>query len=130
MAMQIAQQTDTLQVKEQLIEEKTNELNKGYVAFGTFKELAANGVVTKDGGFLGIGKHVSLQNNLDEAYFTQLDIRDTKTIPLFTNKATIISEHPDSSYTFIEEDGVIAYLEIENPDEFWKISKYAVIELK
>ena len=130
MAMQIAQQTDTLQVKEQLIEDKTNELNKGYVAFGTFKELAANGVVTKDGGFLGIGKHVSLQNNLDEAYFTQLDIRDTKTIPLFTNKATIISEHPDSSYTFIEEDGVIAYLEIENPDEFWKISKYAVIELK
>ena len=130
MAMQIAQQTDTLQIKEQLIEDKTNELNKGYVAFGTFKELAANGVVTKDGGFLGIGKHVSLQNNLDEAYFTQLDIRDTKTIPLFTNKATIISEHPDSSYTFIEEDGVIAYLEIENPDEFWKISKYAVIELK
>jgi len=130
MTMQIAQQSDTLLVKEQLIEDKTNELNKGYVAFGTFKELAANGVVTKDGGFLGLGKHVSLQNNLDDAYFTQLDIRDTKTIPLFTNKATIISEHPDSSYTFIEEDGVIAYLEIENPEEFWKISKYAVIELK
>jgi len=130
MTMQIAQQSDTLLVKEQLIEDKTNELNKGYVAFGTFKELAANGVVTKDGGFLGLGKHVSLQNNLDDAYFTQLDIRDTKTIPLFTNKATIISEHPYSSYTFIEEDGVIAYLEIENPEEFWKISKYAVIELK
>ncbi|WP_340113362.1 FeoB-associated Cys-rich membrane protein [Maribellus mangrovi] len=130
MAIMIAQREDTLQVKEQQIMDKTMELNRGFIAYGTYKELAEHGVLKKDGGFLGLGKQVSLQNNLDESYFTQLDIRDTKTIPLFSNKATIISEHPDSSYNFIEEDGMIAYLEIENPEEFWKISKYAVIEVK
>lgn len=130
MAIMIAQREDTLQVKEQQIMDKTMELNRGFIAYGTYKELAEHGVLKKDGGFLGLGKQVSLQNNLDESYFTQLDIRDTKTIPLFSNKATIISEHPDSSYNFIEENGMIAYLEIENPEEFWKISKYAVIEVK
>ncbi|WP_167610065.1 hypothetical protein [Maribellus sediminis] len=130
MSTLMAQQADTLVVKERVIQEKTDELNKGFVAFGTYKELADNGVVKKDGGFLGLGKHVSLKNNMDQSYFTQLDIRDTKTIPLFTKQVKIISEHPDSSYNFIEENGMIAYLEIENPDEFWKISKYAVIEIK
>ena len=130
MKVEMDKKADTLKLKQQVIEEKTYQLNKGYVAFGTYKELAENGVLTKDGGFLGIGKHVSLQENFDNQYFTELNIQDTKTIPLFTSKAKIISEHPDSSYRFIEEDGVIAYLEIDNPEEFWKISKYAVIEIK
>ena len=130
MKVEMDKKADTLKLKQQVIEEKTYQLNKGYVAFGTYKELAENGVLTKDGGFLGIGKHVSLQENFDNQYFTELNIQDTKTIPLFTSKAKIISEHPDSSYRFIEEDGIIAYLEIDNPEEFWKISKYAVIEIK
>ncbi|WP_297088658.1 hypothetical protein [uncultured Draconibacterium sp.] len=130
MQVEISKQVDTLKIKQQLIEEKTYQLNKGFVAYGTYKELEENGVLTKNGGFLGLGKHISLKKNLDQDYFTELNIRDTKSIPLFSNKATIISEHPDSSYTFIEQDGVIAYLNIDNPDEFWKISKYAVIEIK
>jgi hypothetical protein len=42
----------------------------------------------------------------------------------------VISEHPVSSYSLVEENGQIAYLQIDNPEEFWKISKYAVIEVK
>ncbi len=130
MEVEMNKKADTLQLKEEVIEQKTDELNKGYIAYGTYKELEKNGVLTKDGGFLGLGKHTSLEENFDDNSFTQLDIREVKSIPLFTNKAKIVSEHPDSSYTFIEENGVIAYLEIENPEEFWKISKYAVIEVK
>ena len=130
MSFEIAKKTDTLAQKQELIEEKTYQLNKGFVAYGTYKELEENGVLKKDGGFLGLGKHKSLQENFDQQYFTELNIQDTKSIPLFSHKAKVISEHPDSSYSFIEEDGVIAYLEIEDPEEFWKISKYAVIEIK
>lgn len=130
MEVKIAETKDSLMQKQLLIDQKTYELNKGFIAYGTFEELEENGVVKKDGGFLGLGKQVSLQRNLQQDYFTELNIQDTKTIPLFSNKATVISEHPDSSYSFIEQDGVIAYLNIDNPDEFWKISKYAVIEIK
>jgi len=130
MSFEITKKADTLAQKQELIEEKTYQLNKGFVAYGTYKELEENGVLKKDGGFLGLGKHKSLQDNFDQQYFTELNIQDTKSIPLFSHKAKVISEHPDSSYSFIEEDGVIAYLEIEDPEEFWKISKYAVIEIK
>nr|WP_319270732.1 hypothetical protein [uncultured Draconibacterium sp.] len=130
MQVEIAETKDSLMQKQLVIDKKTYELNKGFIAYGTYKELEENGVLTKDGGFLGLGKQVKLKSNLDQDYFTELNIRDTKSIPLFSNKATVVSEHPDSSYSFVEQDGVIAYLNIDNPDEFWKISKYAVIEIK
>lgn len=127
---ELNKKADTLQLKQQVIDEKVSELNKAHIAYGTYKELKDKGVLTKDGGFLGIGKHTAIQENFDDDYFTELNIQDTKTIPLFSHKAKVISEHPDSSYSFVEEDGMIAYLQIDNPEEFWKISKYAVIEVK
>ena len=130
MKVQIAQKADTLIQKQEVIDQRTNELNKAYVAYGTYKELKDKGLLTKDGGFLWLGRHTSLQENFDDNNFTELDIRDTKNIPIFSEKVKMISEHPDSSYSFVEEDGQIAYLHIDNPDEFWKISKYAVIEVK
>lgn len=127
---ELSKKTDTLQLKQQVIDMKTEELNKAYIAYGTYKELKDKGLLTKDGGFLWMGRHTSIQENFEDDYFTELNIKDTKTIPLFSHKAKVISEHPDSSYSFVEEDGMIAYLQIDNPEEFWKISKYAVIEVK
>lgn len=114
-----------------LIRQQIAELNKGFYAYGTYKELEENGVVSKDGGFLGVfGKNKVLQNDLNEAYFTQLDIVENRTIQLNCKKVNLISEHPASSYTLVEEDGLITKLEIEIPEDFWKITNYAVIEVK
>lgn len=126
----ISQKEDSLEQTTQVLTQKENELNKAYFATGTFKELKENGVVTRDGGFLFLGRNEKLQDNLNENYFTELDKRDTDVFPIFSKKAEIISEHPDSSYSYIYDDKQIAYLKIENPDEFWKITKYAVIEVK
>lgn len=95
------------------------------------EELKENGVVTREGGILGIlGKTKALNKNLNDNYFTKLNIRSTQTIPLYTKKAEIITEHSDSSYRFVYQDDLIAYLEIEDPNEFWKLTKYAVIDVK
>jgi DNA repair exonuclease SbcCD ATPase subunit len=126
----IQQKTDSLELKAQIITEKIDELNKAYFASGTFKELKENGVVEKNGGFLFLGKNETVQDDLNENYFTQLDKRSTDVFPLFTKKAEVISEHPDSSYSYIYEDDKIAYLKIEDPEEFWKITKYAVVQVK
>jgi peptidoglycan hydrolase CwlO-like protein len=122
--------TDTINYKEQQIVDKTNALNTAHLALGTYKELKEEGVLSREGGVLGLGASKAIQENFDNKYFTSVDIRTTKTIPLHAKKVKVISEHPDSSYQLVEEDGQIAYLQIDNPDEFWKISKYAVIELK
>lgn len=131
MEFEIAKQTDTIASKLNLIEQKTTELNTGHIAYGTFKELKEKGLLTREGGFLGLlGQSKTLQENFDEEYFTELNIRETKTIPLHSKKAHIVTEHPNNSYTLVEEDGLVSYLQIEDPEEFWKISKYAVIEVK
>ncbi len=122
--------SDTINFKQIQITDKTNELNTAHLAVGTFKELKEEGLLAKEGGILGLGANKAIQENFDNKHFTTLDIRTTKTIPLNTKKVKVISEHPVSSYSLIEENGQIAYLQIDNPAEFWKISKYAVIELK
>lgn len=122
---------EILAQKDELIHQQVNEINKCFFASGTYKELFDNGVVSKEGGFLGfIGKNKILQNNMNEEYFTQLDIVENRSITLNAKKANLISEHPTSSYKLVEEDGLITKLEIEYPEEFWRITNYAVIEVK
>jgi chromosome segregation ATPase len=116
--------------KDEIISQQSMELNKGYFTFGTIKELTDHGVISKHGGFLGIGRNTTLLNNFNEDYFTKINKSERNSIELNAKKANLISEHPSNSYKLIEEDGLITKLEIETPEDFWKISQYAVIEIK
>jgi tRNA splicing endonuclease len=122
---------DSLQVvqvkSKEMIQEQENEINKAYFVYGTYKDLKEKGVIVKEGGLI---KKKSFQENVDNKNFTQININEVKTIPIHAKKVALITEHPQNSYSLVEENGEIAYLEIENPKEFWKISKYAVVELK
>lgn len=126
----MAQQTDTINFKQKVIVDKTDKLNTAHVKVGTFKELKAEGILDREGGVLGLGSSKAIQENFDPSHFTTLDIRQTKTIPVNAKKASLISEHPNNSYSLVEENGQIAYLEIKDPQEFWRISKYAVIQVR
>jgi len=126
----IAQQKDTISYKQKVIVDKTDKLNTAHVILGTYKKLKESGIINREGGVLGVGSNKAIQENFDPKHFTELDIRKTKTIVVNAKKAVVISEHPQSSYKMIEENGQIAYLQIENPEEFWRISKYAVIQVK
>lgn len=121
---------EIIKQKEEIINFQTTKMNSGYWAYGTTKELIENGVVSKEGGFLGIGKNITLNNNINEEYFTKIDITKDSTISLNVKSVNLISEHPANSYKLVEEDGLITKLEIENPEDFWRISHYAVIEVK
>lgn len=130
MDQDLKKQADTITYKQSQIVDKTNKLNTAHVALGTFKELKAEGILDREGGILGIGSNKAIQENFDPKHFKELDIRQTKTIAVNAKKAVVISEHPNNSYKLVEENGQIAYLEIKDPQEFWRISKYAVIQVK
>jgi tetrahydromethanopterin S-methyltransferase subunit F len=110
------------------IERQTGELNKAYFTMGSGKELKEKGLLTKEGGFLGIGKRENIQ--FDNQLFKEIDILETTTIPLNADKVKLKTRHPEGSYKLIEDEqnDKVAYLEITNPNEFWRISKYAVVE--
>jgi len=117
--------------KDDKISKQTAELQKGYVTYGTYKALKARGLVSKTGGFLGIGRKEQLHQDFSDSLFKQVDITEVKSIPVNSKGAKLITDHPTSSYEMIrDKDNKIASIEIKNPEEFWKISKYAVVEIK
>jgi hypothetical protein len=121
-------QEKVIQEKTQVIEEKTVAMNMAWYAFGTAKELVTNGVVEKEGGVLGIGRTLRLKEDFNREFFTQVDIRDLKSIPLYVKKAVLVTTHPTGSYHFTGEKEIES-LDIDNPQEFWKTSKYLVIAI-
>jgi DNA repair exonuclease SbcCD ATPase subunit len=121
-------QEKVIQEKTQAIEEQTTAMNMAWYAFGTKKELVSNGVIEKEGGILGLGRTLQLKEDFNREFFTQVDIRDLKSIPLFVKKAVLITTHTVGSYHFTGEDEIES-LDIDNPKEFWKTSKYLVIAI-
>lgn len=125
--MQTAIQNDSVKISQQIA-----EMNKAFVVSGTYKDLKEKGVLVKEGGVLGLGKKESLQENFnDDNLFTQVDITKTKTIPVNSKSAKLVTEHPANSYKMVKDENnkTIAYIEIEDPATFWKLSKYAVVEV-
>lgn len=121
---------DTLIFKDETINNQTDKLNQAFLATGTFKDLRDKGLISKEGGFLGIGRKESLKEDFPDSLFEMIDVTETKTIPVNSRKAKLITEHPTNSYQLIREnENTIAYIEIKDPSEFWKISKYAVVEI-
>ena len=110
----------------EIVEQQVEVLNTAYYCYGTFKELKAQGVVTKEGGFIGIGRTEKLTDDFNRKYFTQIDITETTSIDLFSKKAKIVTTHPSGSYK-LEGVDKIDKLNITNPEEFWSASKYLVV---
>lgn len=115
--------------KTKVIVEQKNELNTAYYVFGTDKELKEQKIISKKGGFVGIGGVRKLMHDFNKDYFTKIDISETKTIEIFMKKAKIITNHPSDSYKVYGEEKVDS-LVITNPKKFWSISKYLVIKVK
>lgn len=120
----------TIVQKEDKINEQIDEMNKAFLAYGTFEDLEEMGLVTKEGGFLGLGRKETLVEDFEDSTFNEVDLTEVKTIPVNSKKVKLITEHPTDSYELIHEDErKIAHIEIKDPNEFWKISKYAVVEI-
>ena len=121
----------TIEEKNMTLITQIDELNKAFVITGTFKELKTRGLMTKTGGFIGLGKNKSIKPNFSDSLFTQVDISTIKSILVDARSAKLISEHPMGSYNIIYEGkSKVSRIEITNPQQFWKISKYAVVEIK
>lgn len=106
------------------------ELHKAYYALGSYKELKKHNVVEKKGGVLGIGSTEELKPNFEKSYFTQIDTRETTSIPVNSKNAKLVTYHPVGSYEWEKAKGDMEYLTIKDPDKFWAASKYLVVEVK
>ncbi|MBV6641201.1 MAG: hypothetical protein KI791_10800 [Cyclobacteriaceae bacterium] len=122
---------ETIQAQKVVIDESDRTLHKAFYIVNTEKHLLDEGLITKEGGFLGLGKTTELEENVSEEKFEVIDIRQTSRFYVNSNKMSFVTEHPKGSYEVVkDENEVVQYIDVTNPGEFWKISKYLVISVK
>lgn len=123
-------QTETIDIQNQELVERENALNTAFFAVDSENNLKEGGLVTKEGGFLWIGKTTELRADAAQSKFTEVDIQNTKRFYIDSEKMEIVTEHPSGSFELVNEGGKVKYLEVKDPSEFWKISKYLVVSVK
>ena len=116
------------EAKAETVAEQDKELNTAWFVFGTKKELKDQRILSKSGLFKKGQVLKAADVNLD--YFTQIDIRTTREIKLYSTDVEVLTTHPAGAYS-LEKDGKGQLtLKINNPQAFWSISKYLVIQVK
>lgn len=102
-----------------------NAANTVYYAIGTNKELKKNGLLEKK--FLGQTK--VLKGDFNESYFTKADKRSLSMIPTGSKKVKVWTNMPSDSYTIVENADKTKTIQINNPNEFWSMTPYLVIQV-
>ena len=116
------------EAKAQTVAAQDKALNAAWFVFGTKKELKDQRILTNTGVFRK--GDVMQDEAMNKDYFTQIDIRTTKEIKLYSKSADLLTTHPAGTYV-LEEDGKGQLtLRITDPERFWSVSKYLVIQVK
>lgn len=108
--------------KAKTVAEQDKALNSAWFVFGTKKELKDQKILTKG--------EVMKDSEVNKEYFTQIDIRTTKEIKLYSKSAELLTNHPTGSYALEKDDKKQLTLKITNPQAFWSVSKYLVIQVR
>jgi peptidoglycan hydrolase CwlO-like protein len=115
--------------RQAVIDAKTAELNTAYYVVGTTTFLKDKKIITKEGGFIGLGKSKELATEMDKSNFTKVDITNFKGVSIMKNKLTVLTSHPKTSYRLTGKN-LSDSLVITNPKEFWSLSKVLVLNVK
>jgi peptidoglycan hydrolase CwlO-like protein len=120
----------TIETQLDKLKRQTYELNKAFVVVAPEKQLQESGIVTKEGGFLWMGKTTELSEDATKDNFVEIDIAETDHFVIDAEKVKMVTEHPSDSYEFVKEGEKVQYLRIKDPKRFWEISKYLVVSTK
>ena len=110
------------EAKAKTVAEQDKSLNAAWFVFGTKSELKAQKILQSG--------DVLKSADFNKDYLTQIDIRTTKEIKLYSKRAELLTTHPAGSYELVKDDKGQLTLKITNPTEFWSISRYLVIQVK
>lgn len=115
--------------KSRKLQQQTIELNTAYYAIGSQKELQENQVISREGGFLGIGKTARMKADFNHDFFTRIDITRDFEISILGDRPRLVTNHPLESFR-IQSEGEENWLEITDPEAFWSASRYLVIQVR
>lgn len=128
----MAQELDSSAIHNYHLEQRvtylSDELDKRFVLLGDRKSLQDQGVIERKG--LPLFRQTKLGNDLSGAKDFTMISASTCSIPLQSNKATILSQHPETSYSIEQGADNKLTLNITDPGAFWAYSKVLIAETK
>jgi len=77
--------------KQEVIKEQDETIHTAWYVFGTRKELREQNIITSDGLFR---PQRVLESDFNKNYFVKIDARKIKSIPLYSTRAKILTNHP------------------------------------
>lgn len=101
-----------------------NELNSCYYVIATKNQLKKHQII----GTAFLRKTKLLEGDFDKDFFVIGDKRNLRDIDLHSRKVKMYTNHPRDSYEIIETDNS-KRLNITNPEKFWSLSNYLVIQI-
>jgi len=114
----------------QIVEQKTEELNTAWYVYGTESELREQSIIEKTGGVLGLGKTTVVNSNVSKDYFTRVDISSIEKVFIPGKNPSLLSLHPKDSYVLETNEEEASMLFIEDPAKFWSNTRYLIVSIQ
>ena len=118
----VASLTEDNRAKAEKVQQQDKELNTAWFVFGTKSELKEQKILTKG--------DVLKNSGFNKDYFTKIDIRYDKDLKFYSKSAQLLSTHPVGSYQLTKDKDGQYELHITDPQKFWSVSKYLVVQVK
>ena len=118
------EQAQIIEEQKQAIQEQQKQMNVGLVKIATKKELKSLGLLS--GGFLKKSKVDYSQMNA--ANFQEIDLDSVSSFTL-PKKYKILTPVPTDSYSVTKDPSGNNILTITNPNKFWSVTKYLIIQI-
>lgn len=124
---QLTQNVDSLNKESKgqklTIAEQDQTIHMANYLVGTRKALKEADVISRQGIFCP----PIVSSQAQKADFINIDVRETKSIPLNSKKAKLLSVHPVDSYTLEADGDGNLVLKINDVNAFWKQTRYLVV---
>ena len=108
--------------KTKTVSAQDKALNTAWYVFGTKSELKDQKILRKG--------DVLKDNDFNKDYFTKIDIRKEREIKLYSKRAEVLTNHPEGSFQLVKDNKEQLVLKITDPQTFWSVSRYLVIQVK
>ena len=103
-----------------VIKQQQEQLNTAWYCVADKKTLLNGALISKKGKVLSI----------DASLVTKIDIQQDREIPIQSKRYELMTAHPSGSYQVIQSGDYVEKLQIIDPQEFWSICKYCVIQVR
>lgn len=121
----VAYLTLETQRQQQDLDEANTKLSTAYYIVASKKELKKLGIMT---GSSLLKKAKLDMSDADTKSFTQIDVNKTKTIQIPDKSPKLLTQAPSGSYTLQNNGNGTSTLTITNPEKFWSLSNFLVIQ--